>query len=46
MGLGLDDWDIDYYYHLFVHEIGRDPTNCGMLRPRPVEQRTFAALVL
>ncbi len=27
MGLGLDDWDIDYYYHLFVHEIGRNPTN-------------------
>ncbi len=26
MGLGLDDWDIDYYYHLFVHEIGRNPT--------------------
>ena len=27
MGLGLDDWDIDYYYNLFVHDIGRDPTN-------------------
>jgi len=27
MGLGLDDWDIDYYYNLFVHDIGRNPTN-------------------
>lgn len=27
MGLGLDDWDIDYYYNLFVNDIGRDPTN-------------------
>lgn len=27
MGLGLDDWDLDYYYHLFVKDIGRNPTN-------------------
>jgi phosphoribosylformylglycinamidine synthase len=27
MGLGLDDWDIDYYYNLFVNSIGRNPTN-------------------
>ncbi|MHB8882896.1 MAG: phosphoribosylformylglycinamidine synthase [Thermodesulfovibrionales bacterium] len=27
MGLGLDDWDLDYYYHLFVNDIGRNPTN-------------------
>lgn len=27
MGLGLDDWDIDYYFNLFVKDIGRDPTN-------------------
>jgi phosphoribosylformylglycinamidine synthase len=27
MGLGLDDWDIDYYYNLFVRETGRNPTN-------------------
>jgi phosphoribosylformylglycinamidine synthase len=27
MGLGLDDWDIEYYYNLFVHGIGRNPTN-------------------
>lgn len=27
MGLGLDDWDIDYYYNLFVKEIGRNPSN-------------------
>ncbi len=27
MGLGLDDWDIDYYYNLFVRELGRNPTN-------------------
>ncbi len=27
MGLGLDDWDIDYYFNLFVHDIGRNPTN-------------------
>ena len=27
MGLGLDDWDIEYYYNLFVKDIGRNPTN-------------------
>ncbi len=27
LGLGLDDWDIDYYYNLFVNDIGRNPTN-------------------
>jgi phosphoribosylformylglycinamidine synthase len=27
MGLGLDDWDIDYYYDLFVNDIRRNPTN-------------------
>ncbi|UCD34712.1 MAG: phosphoribosylformylglycinamidine synthase [Nitrospiraceae bacterium] len=27
MGLGLDAWDMDYYYNLFVHDIGRNPTN-------------------
>jgi phosphoribosylformylglycinamidine synthase len=27
MGLGLDDWDVDYYYNLFVKDIGRNPTN-------------------
>ncbi len=27
MGLGLDEWDIEYYYNLFVREIGRNPTN-------------------
>ncbi len=27
MGLGLDEWDIDYYYNLFVNDIGRDPSN-------------------
>ena len=27
MGLGLDDRDIDYYYNLFVKDIGRNPTN-------------------
>jgi len=27
MGLGLDEWDIDYYYNLFVRDIGRNPTN-------------------
>jgi phosphoribosylformylglycinamidine synthase len=27
MGLGLDDWDIDYYYNLFVNDIGRNPTD-------------------
>ncbi len=26
-GLGLDEWDIDYYYNLFVNDIGRNPTN-------------------
>jgi phosphoribosylformylglycinamidine synthase len=27
MGLGLDDWDIDYYYRLFALELKRNPTN-------------------
>lgn len=27
MGLGLDDWDVEYYYNLFIHNIGRNPTN-------------------
>jgi phosphoribosylformylglycinamidine synthase len=27
LGLGLDAWDINYYYNLFVREIGRNPTN-------------------
>ncbi len=27
MGLGLDDWDLDYYTNLFVNEIKRNPTN-------------------
>jgi|WetSurMetagenome_2_1015567.scaffolds.fasta_scaffold00042_73 phosphoribosylformylglycinamidine synthase len=27
MGLGLDDWDVDYYYNLFVNEIKRNPTD-------------------
>ncbi len=27
MGLGLDDWDLDYYTNLFVNEIRRNPTN-------------------
>lgn len=27
MGLGLDDWDLDYYTNLFVKEIKRNPTN-------------------
>jgi phosphoribosylformylglycinamidine synthase len=27
MGLGLDDWDLEYYYNLFVNDIGRNPTD-------------------
>lgn len=27
MGLGMDDWDLEYYYNLFVKDIGRNPTN-------------------
>ncbi len=27
MGLGLDDWDVDYYYNLFAKEIKRNPTD-------------------
>jgi len=26
-GLGFDDWDIQYYYDLFVNKIQRNPTN-------------------
>jgi phosphoribosylformylglycinamidine synthase len=27
LGLGLDEWDIDYYYNLFVNDLKRNPTN-------------------
>ena len=27
MGLGLDRWDIDFYFDLFVNKIKRNPTN-------------------
>ncbi|MCL4456756.1 MAG: phosphoribosylformylglycinamidine synthase [Nitrospirae bacterium] len=27
MGLGLDDWDIAYYYNLFANDLKRNPTN-------------------
>ena len=27
MGLGLDDWDLEYYYNLFVKDLKRNPTN-------------------
>ena len=27
MGLGLDDWDLDYYTNLFAKDIRRNPTN-------------------
>lgn len=27
MGLGFDQWDIEYYYNLFVNELQRNPTN-------------------
>lgn len=27
MGLGFDDWDLQYYYDLFVGKLGRDPTS-------------------
>ena len=27
MGLAFDEWDLHYYYDMFVKDIGRDPTN-------------------
>lgn len=27
MGLGMDEWDINFYYDLFTKTIGRNPTN-------------------
>lgn len=27
MGLGMDDWDIDYYHNLFVNVFKKNPTN-------------------
>ncbi len=27
MGLGMDDWDLNFYYNLFLNEIKRNPTN-------------------
>ena len=33
LGLGMDEWDINYYHQLFVKRIGRNPTDveCFML---------------
>ncbi|KAG8461087.1 hypothetical protein KFE25_003656 [Diacronema lutheri] len=28
LGLGFDDWDLDYYTNLFAERMGRDPTDC------------------
>lgn len=28
LGLGFDDWDLDYYTKLFAESMGRDPTDC------------------
>lgn len=27
MGLAFDQWDLDYYYDLFVNDMKRNPTN-------------------
>lgn len=27
LGLGLDDWDVEYYYGLFAKDMGRNPTD-------------------
>jgi phosphoribosylformylglycinamidine synthase len=27
LGLGFDDWDLDYYTHMFRDDVKRDPTN-------------------
>lgn len=27
MGLGMDDWDVNYYYDLFVNQLKKNPTN-------------------
>lgn len=27
MGLAFDEWDLDYYTHLFASDMKRDPTN-------------------
>lgn len=27
LGLGLDEWDLRYYYNLFINDIKRNPTN-------------------
>jgi phosphoribosylformylglycinamidine synthase len=27
LGLGLDEWDTNYYYELFAHDLKRNPTN-------------------
>ena len=27
LGLGLDDWDLEYYYDLFVNHVKRNPSN-------------------
>ena len=27
MGLGMDDWDVKFYYNLFTNDIKRNPTN-------------------
>lgn len=28
LGLGFDDWDLDYYTNLFAERMGRDPSDC------------------
>jgi phosphoribosylformylglycinamidine synthase len=27
MGLGMDEWDIEFYHNLFINNVGRNPTN-------------------
>jgi phosphoribosylformylglycinamidine synthase len=41
MGLGLDEWDKEYYYNLFVNDIRRNPTNVECFDLSQSNNRTY-----
>ena len=42
LGLGFDDWDLDYYTHMFRDDLGRDPTNVELFDIAQVQGRPLA----
>jgi phosphoribosylformylglycinamidine synthase len=45
LGLGMDEWDMKYYYQMFVEELKRNPTNVELFDSTK-QLGTFKALVL